>query len=64
MSPNSVLRASTSFLPMRMIGGIARQEAQEVALRTEGVFGQPDIERIVDAPVRVHRVVAPVLNPG
>src|ERR1035441_8577762 len=46
-----------------VVGGIAQQEAHEIDLRPEGVVRQPEIHRVVDAFVRIHRVVAAVQNP-
>src|ERR1035437_2200372 len=45
-----------------MVGRIARQKAQEVALRTDDVLRQPHVQRGVEAFMRIHGVVAAVLN--
>ena len=62
MSPNCVLRAKHQALADLMIRGIARQEAQEVPLRSEDALGEAEVERVVDALVRIERIVAPVLH--
>ena len=46
----------------RMVSRIARQHADEIALRAENVFGEIHVERIIDALARVERIVAPVLD--
>ena len=61
------------FLADRVVSGIACQDAREVerngiarrvlALRPEEVIRQSDIQCVVDPLMRVHRVVAAVLNP-
>ena len=45
----------------RVIAGVARQDA-EVALRAEDAVGESQVERVVDALVGIHGIVAPVLN--
>ena len=45
-----------------MIGSIADEEAQEIALRSEDPFRQTDIDRIVDALMRLHGIVPAILN--
>ena len=45
-----------------VVRGVARQKSHEIAVRPECVLSQPHVERIVVALVRIHRVVAVILN--
>ncbi len=47
-----------------VIGGVARQEAEEVDFRTEEVPGESDIDGVIEPFVGVHRIVAAVLDHG
>lgn len=44
------------------VRGIAPQHASEVAGRAEGMISEAEVQGVVDAPMRVHRVVPAVLH--
>ena len=46
----------------RLVIGVAAEEAQEVLVAAEIVIGQAQIDGVVEAAMRVHRIVAAVLN--
>src|ERR1017187_4149771 len=45
-----------------IVGGIADQQAREIDLRTEGMIGDAEIDRGVEALVGIDRIVAAVLH--
>ena len=45
-----------------IVTGIADQHSCEIALRAQDVFGHSEIDSIIDAAVRIERIVAAVLH--